>query len=405
MKYYLFWATVLFSCLSPGCSIRDDFAPVADCTPVPGDSSASHPQAAVFQGILTEFTLEKGLPGIAALVFTPEHGVWMGAAGFSQVENNLPMAPCHRFMSASVAKMYHAVLALEMQEQGMLSIDDKIDKYLPGELIEKLPNGRTATIRHLLNHSSGIPNPTSRLSFLTSYINDFKRPIATETYLSYVFGKAPLAGVGEEFNYSDGNYLLLAMIIDRIYGDHARAMSELVIEPLGLSNTFYRNEASYKNRAELVNSYADLYDELVLRNVSEEERTFNESNIGHDGFKFTVHDGYLFLRKLFIEKALLTPESLDLMLNNDANLVSFSENERALLGAFLLADDPQVVSISHEGQTIGSSAYFGYYPKQQGILIVFSNFGGAVSNRLYEAMFLRSGPERCLLQRLEEAAF
>ena len=396
---------ILLAFASSNCTPQDHVFPVATCDPIAADSSASRPKAAVFQGILTEFTREKGLPGIAALVFTPEQGVWMGAAGFSQVENNLPMAPCHLFMSASVAKMYHAVLALEMQEQGMLSIDDNISRYLPDDLIGKLPNGHTATIRHLLNHSSGIPNPTAQISFLTSYINDFKQPISAESYLSNVYGLDPLNGVGEEFHYSDGNYLLLAMIIDRIYGDHARAMSDLVIEPLGLSNTFYRNEAGYKNRTVLVNSYADFYDENVLRNVSEEERIFNESNTGHDGFKFTVHDGYLFLRKLFIDKTLLTPESLDLMLSTDANLVSFSENERALLGAFLLADDPEVVSISHEGQTIGSSAYMGYYPKQQGILVVFSNFGGAVSRSLYEAMFLRSGPEPCLLERMEEAAF
>ena len=150
---------------------------------------------------------------------------------------------------------------------------------------------------------------------------------------------------------------------------------------------------------------ADFYNEKILRNVSAEERVFNESNIGHDGFKFTVHDGFLFLKKLFIDKTILSQQSLDLMLNNDAELVSFTANERALLGAFLLKDAPNAASISHEGQSIGSAAYFGFYPGHNGIIIVCSNFGGAVSPLLYDAMFNRGGKEDCLLQSMEKAIF
>ena len=405
MKYFLFWLAIVLAYATISCTKQDDFSQVASCNSTGLDSSATHPKAVLFQGILDKFSKEKGLPGIAALVYTPQNGVWMGASGYSQVEGNVAMQPCNLFMSASVAKMYHAVLTLKMQEKGLLSINDKIDQYLPSDVCDRLPNGHTATIKQLLNHSSGIPNPTGSIGFLTNYINDFKKAIDPKTYVGYIYGAKPLGEPGQVFNYSDGNYILLAMVLDKIYGDHAQAMSDFVIKPLGLSHTFYRNELGYKNRSNLVNSYADFYNEKILRNVSAEERVFNESNIGHDGFKFTVHDGFLFLKKLFIEKTILGQQSLDQMLNNDAKLVSFTPNERALLGAFLLKDDPNTLSISHEGQTIGSADYFGFYPMHNGIIIVCSNFGGAVSPLLYDAMFNRGGKEDCLLQSMEKAIF
>jgi D-alanyl-D-alanine carboxypeptidase len=386
------------------CSKEDNASKVEECILNFTDSSAVNPKAAQYQAIIDDFTKEKGLPGIVALVYTPLNGVWIGTSGYSQIENNIRMQPCDIFMSASVAKTYHAVLTLKMQEEGLLSIDDKIDKYLPREMCDKLPNGHKATIKSLLNHSSGIPNPTTTLSFMARYINNLKEEITPEEYISYIYKKDPVGEVGEKFTYSDANYILIALIIDKIYGNHAIAMSDFIINPNKLDYTFYRNETEYKNRAHLVNSYADFYGEKILRNVSDEERIFNESNIGHDGFKYSAYDSYLFFRELFIDKTILNQESLDLMLNNDADLESFYINERALLGVFIL-DEPGYVSISHEGQTIGSANFSAYYPEKNAIIVICSNFGGVASPVLYKAMFDRESSDDCLLKSMEKAAF
>jgi D-alanyl-D-alanine carboxypeptidase len=403
-KKFIFPGLCVINLVWCACKKENPVAALESCNLSFSDSSNKNPKAKAYQSVLDKFTREKGLPGLVALVYTPQQGVWVGSSGFSQVENNIPMQPCNVFMSASVAKLYHAVLVLKMQEAGLLSLNDKIDRYLTEDISNQLPNGHLATIKTLLNHSSGIPNPTEQISFLSNYINNFKGVITPEKHLSYIYGKKPLFSPGDKFSYSDANYTLAAKIIDKIYGDHGKAMTDFIIRPTALNETYYRNEPGYKSRKFLVNSYADFYDEKILRNVSEEERIFNESNIGHDGFKYTVHDCFLFIKNLFIDRTILSQASLDQMLNDNLNLQSFYPNERALLGAFQLKE-PGRMSIGHEGQTIGSSNFAAFYPDKKGIMIICSNFGGAASFKLYKTMFDRKNTENCLLREMEFAAF
>lgn len=391
-----------FSLLSlVGCKSNNTIENIQECNVTYPDSSNFNPKSNLYQAELDK-VIQGGVPGVVALIYTPNEGVWMGASGYAQVENKIPMQPCNIFMSASVAKIYFAVLTLKLQELGKLSIEDKIDKFLDTETCDKIPNGHTAKIRHLLNHTTGIPDPSYTNAFLFDYLSNLKKAVSTEKYLSYIYHKEPLSIVGKKHNYSDANYILLALIIDKICGNHAQAMSDFIIKPNDLNETFYRKEAAYKDRTRLVNSYAELHKILGLRNVSEEERIFNESNIGHDGFKYTVYDNFLFFKKLFIDKTILDEHSLSLMM--DTTVAHLRNGNSFLLGASYEVNDG-LSSISHGGETIGSGNLSAYYPDKKSIIIICCNFGMASSKRLKNIILNRKSADACLINELENIAF
>ncbi len=376
-------ATLFIPVLLAGCRQDLPDAGHAACADNPADSSSRHPLHAQYQGILEKYT-RRGLPGVVALVYTPTSGTWMGTAGYSRLETKAAMQPCSVFMSASVAKLYHAVALLKLHESGLLHIKDKIDEYLPESLCDQLPNGHVATIKTLLNHTSGIPNPTGTLSFLVDYIQNFRKRYSNHAYLRPIFNKSPVGEPGAKLVYSDANYILIALIMDKVYGSHARAISDLIIRPLNLTNTYYKHEAAFSKPPGLVNSYVDLYDKKTFRNMSIEEQTFNEVTEGHDGMKYSVYDNLKFLKALFYDRTLLDEKTLGLLMDEEAP--ARADGTKHLLGCFR-QDKAGYSHIYHEGGTIGSANYSGYIVDKQAIVVICSNFGAAMPGKVNDAMF------------------
>ena len=90
-------------------------------------------------------------PGVTAYVSGP-HGTWAGAAGVANVKTGEPMRPDARMRLESVSKLWTATLILRLAQQHRLSLDDTVERWLPG----LLPAGHRITLRQLLNHTSGL---------------------------------------------------------------------------------------------------------------------------------------------------------------------------------------------------------------------------------------------------------
>jgi len=143
--------------------------------------------------------------GISAAIIIPDEEIWIGVAGVSHP--GTPIAPEMLFDIGSSEKNFQAALVLKLKEEGLLSLDDPISKWLPD-----YPNiNHTVTIRQLLNHTSGIydfiehPDSTWRRGF--SNIDPIK--IWTPEEVITTFMSEPYFSPGEGWHYSTTNYLLL----------------------------------------------------------------------------------------------------------------------------------------------------------------------------------------------------
>lgn len=210
--------------------------------------------AATVTGILNNYTAS-GLPGITFIAKKGDR-YWQFNSGKTSLENNKAMEPCMLWPAYSITKMYTATCILKLKEKGRLSLDQKISTCLPPQIVAQVPDADRISVRMLLNHSSGIENFWENPAFVGSYIQDPSQAFDVSDYLDA--SQERLFEPGKDVAYSNTNYLLLALIIDRITGkDHAEAYRQFIWQPLNQTGNFYKDLPAVKQH-ELPQLYADV---------------------------------------------------------------------------------------------------------------------------------------------------
>jgi CubicO group peptidase (beta-lactamase class C family) len=162
--------------------------------------------------------------------------------GMANYEHDAPNAPQTKFRLASITKQFTATAIMQLQEKGLLSVDDPLTKYFPD-----YKTAQGVTIHHLLSHTSGIFNYTNDPQFRQNM-----RVTLTPEKLFDTFKEKPLDfQPGDRFNYSNSGYALLGMIIEKVSGkSYEDYLKENIFGPLGMSNSGYdHSEVVLKNRA------------------------------------------------------------------------------------------------------------------------------------------------------------
>jgi Tol biopolymer transport system component len=179
--------------------------------PVTGDSSMSPTFDAQLSARLSQAletaVRDSGAPGAQAAVILADGSLWTGSAGHST--DDVSLTPDLLMAIGSITKVYTAALTLDLAHDGALSLDDPLDRWLPGT-----PNGDGVTIRQLLTHTSGLASDDPAL--------------------------ARVCDPGTCRSYANSGYRLLGQIIENASGkDYAAALRERILSPLGLTATFY----------------------------------------------------------------------------------------------------------------------------------------------------------------------
>ncbi len=191
--------------------------------------------SARFQQVLDDVRATGGFPGVVAGVWSPD-GTWIGTSGTAgQGIDTLP-TPSDRTRVGSLTKTMTATVILQLFEEGKLSLDDPIGKYVPG-----MPNGDTATLRQLAEMTSGIePYTLPGTGFQEQLFADPLRVWTPDELVAFERGKAPKFAPGEGWQYSNTNYVLLGMVIEQITGQPiSEVFQERLFGPLKMTHTTY----------------------------------------------------------------------------------------------------------------------------------------------------------------------
>ncbi len=329
----------------------------------------SHPRAEALQRLLDRYA-RRGLVGLALFVDSDTEGRWLGAAGAASIEDDVGMSTCHVHHGASLAKTYLATVTLLLAERGELDLDAPIRNHLPSRIARHLPNGERATIRQLMNHSSGIPEYNDAGPYLVDTFNDPQASMSTEKRISYVYNEDALFEPGTDFAYSDTNYMLLSLIVDQVTGDHAAQIAEDILEPLALSKTYYHGVEGYPEPPCVTNNYFEKKGDGRLENISDVQLQATEDVRGADGIIASPEDFATFFSAL-LEGRLLSQASLDEM--QQFRRTSEPDVRYGLGLARLEADNE--VWLGHSGSTIGAGALV-YRNTTLGVTVAtFTNLG------------------------------
>lgn len=206
------------------------------------------------QALLDNVVKTQHLPGITMYISTPQ-GKWQVASGVRSRESHQRMLPGDGFSIASTSKTFVAVLVLQLVQEGWIDLDAAIASYLPKSVSKNVPFSHAITVRQLLNHTSGVAEYLSTPSFIDATKHrDRSHPWTALEAIKYMFGQNPKALPGEQYSYTDTNYILLQLIVEYITKRTlAQEMRDRILNPLGLKHTY--TELQEPTQADLVTGY------------------------------------------------------------------------------------------------------------------------------------------------------
>ena len=301
---------------------------------------------------------QAGIPGIIILVDQPS-GCLLVAHGSTMRQGGAPVNGSETLRLGSITKTYMAALALLLAREGHLDLDRAISSYLPRETMDRLPRGLDPSIRQLLNHSSGIPDYYSE----RFYREDWKRsePLTPALTLHAIRGLPATSAPGARFEYSNTNYQVLSLVIERATGQTiAQLLQDRLMAPLGLKSTYYSIKSP---PGDVIHGYGSPFDPW-------EETFAYRENSGPDGGMFaTASDVAKLLRALFAKDGALSDLGRAMI---EAPLETGLRKQQGMGIEILSARSGQKV-LGHTGSIDGylSAAY--YLPSTDSVLVIHAN--------------------------------
>ncbi|MBQ6474589.1 MAG: beta-lactamase family protein [Clostridia bacterium] len=304
-----------------------------------------------------------------------------GAFGFRDPENTLPIREDTVFQLASVSKTFTSAAVVLLMRQGLLSPEDKLVKFFP-----ELTGYQDVTIRHLLNHTSGIPDYFDDAEWFIRIWKEEKRVPGNDEILRFLreTEAKPYFAPGEGLEYSNTGFNLLALLVERLSGvPYEEFLQKNIFEPAGMSATrcchIRRDGIPFENYAQATvfedgRFVADV--DSVTDNVV---AAFDGLN-GDDYVYSNIFDMYKWDRALR-EGKVLTLEEQKLMytpakLNNGENAV-YDEYEGMTIGYGFGwgtgCDEKLGLIVSHSGGMPGVATWFERFIDADRVLVLLIN--------------------------------
>jgi D-alanyl-D-alanine carboxypeptidase len=294
------------------------------------------------------------------------------AVGYSDRDAKTPMRAGDRMLAGSVGKTFAAATALQLVKEGKIGLDDKIEKYLGQEAwFDRLPNARQVTVRQLMNHTSGLVRYEFKEEFTKFLTANPMKVWTPEERLAYLFGEKPPFEAGKGWDYSDTNYIVLGMIIERVTGrkfyDEA---NRRVIKPLKLKDTIPQEGPVMKG---VVQGYAGAANPFGGKDAMIENGKFvinPQLEWTGGGYASTSHDLARWAKMMYEGKA-YDPSLLPDVLNGVAAPMLGRETKYGL--GVIIRQTQAGVSYGHSGFFPGYLTDMMYFPEKRFAIAVQVN--------------------------------
>jgi len=307
-------------------------------------------------------------PGCALGVIREGRFVYKRGYGMANLEYGIPITSRSVFRIGSTSKQFTAMAVLLLEEEGKLSVDDDIRKYLP-----EIPDyGAPVTIRHLIHHTSGIRDYLTLVDLAGARDPDYYvdgevvELLARQKELNFL--------PGEEYLYSNSGYFLLSQIVRRVAGMPLSAYAEKnIFQPLGMKNTHFHDDHTMVVRNRAV-GYSP------KKGGGFRVHTTTLDMIG-DGGVFTCVDDLLLWERNFARNKLGRgrPELIEKM-----HAVGRLNNGQELDYAFglVVSEYKGLKMVSHGGSFVGYRAEMVRFPEERFSVIVLANLSNINPSRL-----------------------
>jgi len=273
--------------------------------------------------------------------------------GMANFEEDISNTPQTKFRLASITKSFTAMAVMMLQEKGKLNLPDSICKYLTA-----CPEAwKPITLRHLLNHTSGIPDYAA----MPDFMGTISLRLTNDELIARFKGKPLLFAPDEQFAYSNSNYILLGRIIENVSGQpYAAFIQENIFAPLSMKNSGSDdNSTLIKHRAI---GYIKQPDRLI------NARYMEMTNAYSAGALYSTAEDVLLWNQALDSEKLLSKKSLDEI---------FTPGKGGVGYGWFINRDAHPLLITQSGLNSGFAAQIFRYPEEKVCLILLNNFENA----------------------------
>ncbi|MEL6536356.1 MAG: serine hydrolase [Bacteroidota bacterium] len=327
-------------------------------------------------------------PGLAVGIIKDGEILYTGANGVQDLDSQSPLTTRSLFHMASVSKPFVATAVVQLVERGKIKLDDKLTEYLPYFTMAD-PRYEDITIRHMLSHSSGIPDEEDYEWDKPQYDE-----MAVERYARSFANESLDFAPGTEYGYSNPAFDILCAVIAQASGmTFEDYMQQHIFDPIGMVNsTFYQPEVS-----RVLATQPHVLGKDLQREVSA-VYPYNRRHAGSSTLHSNVEDMLLwaqvYLNKGEINGRRIFSESSYELLTTAQNR---DQDERRDIGLSWFLDDMVWKPIVyHQGGDLGYSTFFGYLPKEKAAIVLMANIDDFWSDYAASWMLLNVGFDRAI---------
>lgn len=194
-------------------------------------------QFSIVKDSLESIYTEGNYPGLVFSMVQQNGKTSTFAAGYANREQKQIMSSDTKLLSGSTGKTFVSAVLMQLVIEKRLSLDDPVAKWLGEETwYAQLPNASTLTIKNLAQHQSGIQRYEFKPEFINDLKNDPDRVWKPAELVAYILGDEPKFEAGKGFTYSDTNYILLGMVIEKVTGKpYYEVLETRILKPMGLN--------------------------------------------------------------------------------------------------------------------------------------------------------------------------
>jgi D-alanyl-D-alanine carboxypeptidase len=325
---------------------------------------------------------------VVAAVQTPEY-TWIETRGVADLSSEEPMTPDVHQRIGSATKTFTISLLLQAEADGLLSLDDTIDRYIEG-----VPNGEEITLRQMAAMISGVANYTEDDQWPDMQTSDPYRVWQPEEVMQIGIKDSPLVDPGTEWHYANTNTVMLGLVLEQVTGETIGELyRERIIEPLGLEGTSFPDLADNS----LPNPHAQGYTLFGQPSGGEPANAtdWNPSWGWTAGAMIsTVEDLLAYGRALGTGEGLLPPEQQAERLDSfvdDLPPLNQSPLEGNLAYGLGLANEHGW--IGHNGNIAGYTTFLFYHPELDAVVAVEVNSDISSGDCPEEMPTMKAGPQ------------
>jgi len=298
--------------------------------------------------LLTAYSNQNKLNGVI-LVAQKGKVIYQKGFGYRNAEEKIPNDVNSIFQIGSITKQITSAVIMQLQQEGKLSVHDKLSKYFSGFV-----NGDKITIENMLTHTSGIYNYTNDTAIMK---NDVTKHYSQEQMLTLFKSYPPDFEPGTKWNYSNSAYSILGYIIEKVEKKpYEKVVRERIFQPLGMSNSgFDFTDLSNPNKTK---GYFSLNPKPMPAPIVDSTIAYAAGAV-----YTTVGDLYKWERSISTNK-ILKPESWKAVFTPYKNKYGYGWSIDSLYGKLIIA---------HSGGIHGYASYILRFPQDEAAVIVFDN--------------------------------